>query len=280
MTDADSETASAAHPPSNDDDAYGAGSTNKPDPSGGEVHDLLTRLEGLLGPGKSAAQAVGSGILPAWRRATRGESRLAVTLAILAAIGMLVALPDRIAPHPRWVLPGLALLLLIGLTVANPKRIDRQSRTLRYMSLLLIGIISLANAVTAARLVVDLVRGTGIRSPGELLLTGAAIWLTNVIVFGLWYWEFDRGGPVGRAYARKEYPDFLFPQMATPEVTPPNWEPTFVDYLYMSFTNATAFSPTDVMPLSRWAKLTMMGQSAVSLMTVALVIARAVNILR
>ena len=178
------------------------------------------------------------------------------------------------------MLPTLAILLLVGLTIANPKRIDRQSRLLRTVSLALIGVISIANASTAARLIVDLVRGTGIRAPSELLLTGAAIWLTNVIVFGLWYWEFDRGGPVARAYARKDFPDFLFPQMATPEVMPPNWEPAFVDYLYMSFTNATAFSPTDVMPLSRWAKLTMMAQSAVSLITLALVIARAVNILR
>ncbi len=279
MTDADSETASAPHP-SNDDGGDGAESNRKPDQSGGEVRDLLTRLERLLGPGKSAAQAVGSGILPAWRRVTRGESRIAVTLAILAAIGLLVALPDRIAPQPRWLLPGLALLLLIGLTVANPKRIDRQSRTLRYLSLLLIGIISLANAVTAARLVGDLVRGEGIRTPSELLLTGAAIWLTNVIVFGLWYWEFDRGGPVARAQAVNDYPDFLFPQMSNRELTPPDWEPEFVDYLYTSFTNATAFSPTDVMPMSRWAKLTMLAQSAVSLITVALVVARSVNILR
>ena len=102
-----------------------------------------------------------------------------------------------------------------------------------------------------------------------------------MIVFGLWYWEFDRGGPVARARADKPYPDFLFPQMSSPaELTPPDWEPEFVDYLYMSFTNATAFSPTDVMPLSRWAKLTMLAQSLVSIVTVALVVARAVNILK
>jgi uncharacterized membrane protein len=281
VTDTDSETGSASHPPPNDDAAAGAESARDPGQPGKEVHDRLTRLERLLGPGKSAAQAVGSGVLPAWRRVTRGESRLAVTLAILAAIAMLVALPDRIAPHPRWLLPGLALLLLAGLVVASPTRIDRQSRALRSVSLLLIAVISIGNAATAARLIVDLVRGTGIRTPSELLLTGAAIWLTNVIAFGLWYWEFDRGGPVARAHAMKPYPDFLFPQMGSPpELTPPDWEPEFVDYLYFSFTNATAFSPTDVMPLSRWAKLTMLAQSAVSLMTVALVVARAVNILR
>ena len=280
MTDPHARARGAPDPTSHDDAAGPAEPAARAEEAQGVLQGRLTALERILAPGKSVARTVGGGVLPAWRRATRGESRVAVTLAILAAIAMLAVLPDRIAPHPRWVLPGLAFLLLVGLTVANPRRIDRQSRVLRAVSLVLIGVISIANAATAARLVVDLVRGTGIRSPAELLLTGAAIWLTNVIVFGLWYWEFDRGGPVARAYARKDFPDFLFPQMATPEVMPPNWEPTFVDYLYMSFTNATAFSPTDVMPLSRWAKLTMMAQSAVSLMTVALVIARAVNILR
>jgi len=280
VTDPESESGRAQHPPADDDAAAGTEPDSHPDDLGGELPDQLKRLERLLTPGKSAARAVQGGILPAWRRVTRGESRLAVTLAILAAIAMLVALPDRIAPHPRWLLPGLALLLLAGLIVASPTRIDRQSRALRSVSLLLIAVISIANAATAARLIVDLVRGTGIRTPSELLLTGAAIWLTNVIAFGLWYWEFDRGGPVARAHAMKPYPDFLFPQMTSPENTPPEWEPEFVDYLYTSFTNATAFSPTDVMPLSRWAKLTMLAQSAVSLMTVALVVARAVNILK
>jgi len=280
VTDPESESGRAQHPPADDDAAAGTEPDSHPDDLGGELPDQLKRLERLLTPGKSAARAVQGGILPAWRRVTRGESRLAVTLAILAAIAMLVALPDRIAPHPRWLLPGLALLLLAGLVVASPTRIDRQSRALRSVSLLLIAVISIANAATAARLIVDLVRGTGIRTPSELLLTGAAIWLTNVIAFGLWYWEFDRGGPVARAHAMKPYPDFLFPQMTSPENTPPEWEPEFVDYLYTSFTNATAFSPTDVMPLSRWAKLTMLAQSAVSLMTVALVVARAVNILK
>jgi uncharacterized membrane protein len=281
MTDADAESSGTSQPAGDDAGTGAAGEhADQPGEGHGAVQDRLASLERILAPGKSAVRAVQEGVLPAWRRVTRGESRLAVTLAILAAISLLVALPDRIAPHPRWALPGLAFLLLVGLTVANPKRIDRQSRALRTVSLVLIAVISIANAVTAARLIVDLVRGTGIRTPAELLLTGAAIWLTNVIVFGLWYWEFDRGGPVARAHAVNPYPDFLFPQMSSRELTPPDWEPEFIDYLYTSFTNATAFSPTDVMPMSRWAKLTMLAQSAVSLMTVALVIARAVNILK
>ena len=213
MTEAESESGRASHRPANDDAAASAESDSSPNDLGAQVQDQLKRLERLLVPGKSAARAVQGGILPAWRRVTRGESRLAVTLAVLAAIGMLAALPDRIAPHPRWLLPGLALLLLVGLTIANPKRIDRQSRVLRSLSLLLIAIISIANAATAARLIVDLVRGIGIRTPSELLLTGAAIWLTNVIVFGIWYWEFDRGGPIERAAGSQPYPDFVFPQM-------------------------------------------------------------------
>jgi uncharacterized membrane protein len=138
---------------------------------------------------------------------------------------------------------------------------------------------SIANAWSAVRLAVRVVEGTMGKDATVLLLTGAAIWLTNVIVFSLWYWDLDRGGPVARALATRTNPDFLFAQMQAPELAPPDWEPGFVDYLYLSFTNATAFSPTDVLPLSRWAKLMMMLQSVVSLVTVALVIARAVNIL-
>ncbi|MGZ4758401.1 MAG: hypothetical protein ACXV95_04995, partial [Acidimicrobiales bacterium] len=123
-------------------------------------------------------------------------------------------------------------------------------------------------------------RGTQSRDAASLLLTGSAIWVTNVIVFALWYWDLDRGGPVARAHALHEHPDFVFPQMQAPELAKRDWEPAFADYFYLSFTNATAFSPTDVMPFSRWAKMTMLVQSAVSLVTVALVIARAVNILR
>jgi hypothetical protein len=159
--------------------------------------------------------------------------------------------------------------------MANPRRINIESRALRLLGLTLAALLSLANAWSVARLVVGLVQGTQGGSPGSLLITGGAIWLTNVIVFGLWYWEFDRGGPVARAHADRMYPDFLFAQLAARD-----WEPAFGDYLYLSFTNAAAFSPTDVLPLSRWAKMAMTAQASVSIVTVALVVARAVNILR
>ena len=254
-------------------------------PVGGQPLDHLKtrlgRLEQLVDPERRLLHGVEERVvLPAWRRVTRGEPRWPVSLGIVAAIAMQLALPGRLAPHPRWLLPALEGLLLVGLVVANPHRINRESPRVRAGSLVLIAVISLANAWSAIRLVDGLVRGTNGQEAGPLLMTGAAIWLTNVIVFCLWYWELDRGGPVARVYATRTLPDFLFVQMQNPELAPDDWEPAFVDYLYLSFTNATAFSPTDVLPLSRWAKLTMLLQSAVSLVTVALVIARAVNILK
>jgi uncharacterized membrane protein len=240
---------------------------------------LLKNLQRLVDP-RTAVRAAQGPAGAAWRSVTSEEPRVQVTAAVLGAIGLMLLLPERVANRPRWVLPGLAVLFLIGVFVAKSARSTRRTRELRIASLLLIGVMSISNATSAGRLIVDLVRGDGIRQPSQLLLTGASIWFTNVIVFGIWYWEFDRGGPVARAAATQPFPDFLFPQMTSPELAPPDWEPGFVDYLYVSFTNATAFSPTDVMPMTRWAKLTMLSQSAISVVTVALVIARAVNILK
>ncbi|MDQ1521900.1 MAG: hypothetical protein QOI55_2973, partial [Actinomycetota bacterium] len=227
---------------------------------GEELHNLLSRLQRLVDP-RAAVHAAEGPVGAAWRSVTREEPRVQVTVAILVAIGLMLALPSRVANHPVWVLPGLAALLLVGVFVAKSARFERRSRVVRVVSLSLIAVMSLSNAASAGRLIVDLARAKGIRSPTQLLLTGGAIWLTNVIVFGLWYWEFDRGGPLARAAGTRPYPDFVFPQMTSPELAPPEWEPGFVDYLYVSSTNAMAFSPTDVMPMTRWAKLTMLTQS-------------------
>jgi uncharacterized membrane protein len=263
------------------------------------VRAELTRLEEVLCAGhhpvsdatSRVARAVATGTartrdtahqvhIPAWLRVTRGENRWPVAAAIVVAIGLQLALPDRLVLQSRWLLPGLELAMLIGLIIANPVRLDRESTALRIASLTLTGLLSLANAYSAILLILGLVGGTEGTDAGALLSTGAAIWLTNIIAFAVWYWQFDRGGPAARAHARRVLPDFQFVQMQNPDLAHPDWEPQFVDYLYLSFTNATAFSPTDVMPLSRWAKLTMLGQSLVSLVTLALVIARAVNILK
>ena len=215
---------------------------------------------------------------PAWRRRTEAEPRWPAALTIALAIALQLMLPDKLALGPKWVLPVLSTVLLVGLLVANPGRIDHQRRGLRATALGVVALVSLANAVSAILLVNRILNGT-IGDASALLAGGVAIYCTNIVVFSLWYWEFDRGGPGSRALGAREHADFLFPQMANPEFAPHDWEPSYLDYLYLSFTNATAFSPTDVMPMRRWAKLTMLVQSAVSLVLVALVVARAVNIL-
>jgi uncharacterized membrane protein len=236
----------------------------------------LARLELLAGLGRTQAGSVAHH-LPAWLRKTQGETRFPVATAVLVVLGLQWVVPDDLAFHPRWLLPALTALLFVVLTIGNPTRITRESRLLRTAAMLLALVLSLSVAWSVVLLVWKISHGRG-PAAGPLLVSGGIIWAMNVIVFALWYWEFDRGGPAARAAARKPHPDFLFSQMTAPELADRDWEPGFVDYLYLSFTNATAFSPTDTLPMSRWAKLAMMFQSAVSLITVALVVSRAVNI--
>jgi len=257
------------------------------------VRTHLASLEHLVG---SQARQVGSGAqaafeastnvanagaarIPGWLKPGQGEERWPVAAALLVAIALQVFLPDRLTIGARWVLPSLEGALAIGLTVANPRRIDRRSTLLRAASVALIAITSVANGWASFELIKGILEGHAGKSAAPLLSSGVSIYLTNIIVFALWYWEWDRGGPVARALGERPYPDFLFPQMAQKDLARDDWRPIFVDYLYVSYTNATAFSPTDTMPLARWSKLLMMGQSAVALSTVGLVVARAVNIL-
>ncbi len=255
-----------------------------PEPVIEHLHRLEAQVARLVGPaenaGASALHRLGHLVEPAWRRANRGEPRWPASVAVAAVVVLQIILPQRLSLTGRWVLPTVEAVLLLVLVVANPRRIDSTSARLRLVSLAVIAVASVANGWSVARLVDGLVHGTEGDNAAALLATGGSIWLTNVIIFALWYWEFDRGGPASRAAGSDPDPDFLFPQMATPELAIGDWKPEFVDYLYVSFTNATAFSPTDTMPLSRWAKLAMMAQSAVSLIAAALVIARAVNILK
>lgn len=218
--------------------------------------------------------------IPAWLRPTRGERRWPITVTIASAIVLEILLPPRLTGLPAWLMPGLELLLLLGVTVADPMRVERDSTVMRAATIVLTILLTAANAVSAVLLIREIVNGKASGAAVPLLASGASIWATNVIAFALWYWEFDRGGPIRRTSGSVHFPDLMFPQMASPQLASPDWEPHFVDYLYLSFTNATAFSPTDVMPLARWAKFTMLVQSAVSLAIGALVIARAVNVLR
>ena len=217
----------------------------------------------------------------AWGVASVSEHRWPAALAVLVAIFLQVILPQRVIEGlgPRWLIPAVEGALLVALIVANPGQITRESRTLRSLSMVLIAVISVANMIVLGELVSALLAHSASVGGQSLVFASVPIWLTNVIVFALWYWELDRGGAAARLRASHRRPDFLFPQMANPG-TEPNWTPDFLDYLYTSFTNATAFSPTDTMPLTAWAKLLMMVQSAASLLTVALVVSRAVNILK
>jgi hypothetical protein len=177
-----------------------------------------------------------------------------------------------------WLIPvGLEFILLILLTWERQRRRLVQLGLRRKAVLLLLGLVSLANGVLLLAVLASLVHGDE-KSGGQLLLKAITVWSTNVIAFGLWYWAFDRGGPVRRLRRDPPPPDFQFPQMENPQLAAPGWTPHLVDYVYVSFTNAIAFSPTDAMPLSRWAKLLMLSESALSALTVLLVVARAVNI--
>jgi hypothetical protein len=191
-------------------------------------------------------------------------------------IVLYVGLPGRYTVGPVWLLPVLELAVFVALFAATPLGMGRWQRA---FAVSLIALLSAANFWSLVALVRLLVyHGKAI--PGaELVDSSINIWVTNVIVFSLWYWELDRGGPDARCQPVHEPPDFLFPQMVTPAAAQPGWAPMFLDYLYVAFTNATAFSPTDTMPLTPWAKSLMLLQSLASILTVTLVAARAVNIL-
>ncbi|TXS04737.1 hypothetical protein EAO73_13300 [Streptomyces sp. col6] len=224
------------------------------------------------------------------RHERRGEARLPAVVATLVAIVLYLALPQQLLVAPRYVLPGLELLLLVPLVAINPRRLTRQTRTFRVLSLTLVFVIAASNMTALGILVHELIHA-GIKDGPALLTAALQVWLTNIIVFGLAFWELDRGGPVARTQApRNELPlaDFRFSQDengdAVQEVADgasgsSDWVPTLVDYLYISVTNSTAFSPTDTMPLSSRAKLLMSVESIAALTTSLLVIARAVSVL-
>jgi uncharacterized membrane protein len=179
-----------------------------------------------------------------------------------------------------WLTPVVPeALLLAPLALDAPRRRLQQLGLRRTVALALFAIVSLANTFLLVAVIASLVRGNE-KSGAQLLLKGATLWSTNVVIYGLWYWSFDRGGPIRRLRPDPPAPDFQFPQMENPQLAAPGWVPELVDYLYVSFTNSIAFSPTDAMPLSRRAKLLMLSESAVSAVTILLVAARAVNIFK
>lgn len=204
------------------------------------------------------------------------EARWPADLTVLVTILLYVTLPPKITLGPVWIVPALEIALLVALTVAVPMRHGHELQWQRNFSVGLIGVISAINMVSLCFLIYELLYRTE-RTGAELIAAAMQIWLTNVLIFGLWFWELDRGGPGKRLSLKKQHPDFLFPQMTVEGIGPANWTPRLVDYLYLAFTNATAFSPTDTLPLTTLAKFLMLVEALISLLTIALVAARAVN---
>lgn len=215
--------------------------------------------------------------------------------AVVAVAALQLLVVNDLTVGPRWLAPALEMALLAPLSVATAwnmgharrARTDdhwaivaRHRRAIRNLALILTATVTVMNIGALIRLVLALLEGTA-GGGTTLLLDALNIWFTNVIVFALWFWNLDRSGPALRGLHKQAVADFLFPQMT---LDPARWDarfsPGFVDYLFLSFTNATAFSPTDTMPLSQRAKLLMMAEASISLLTIALVAARAVNILR
>jgi uncharacterized membrane protein len=208
----------------------------------------------------------------------KSEAAWPAQATLLAAIGLQLALPERLTAGPTWLVPGLEGALFIGLFVASPKELEREHPRRRELGLGLIALASAGNVFSLYELTHFLLH-RHVSNGHELVISGMLIWLTNFVLFALWYWELDRGGPGKRAAGHDEVPDFLFPQMSDDRIEPLDWRPQFLDYLYVSLTNATAFSPTDTMPLTPMAKSVMGVQAVVSLVTLGLIISRAVNIL-
>jgi hypothetical protein len=224
-------------------------------------------------------------------RERRGEARLPAALATLVAIALYALLPDGLLVGPRFVIPALGTVLLVALVAVNPWRLTEQSRVSRTASLALVALMGVANAVSLVLLLRALL-ASEVEDGRTLLMAALQVWLTNVIVFGLAYWELDRGGPVVRTQQPRERfrpADFRFSQdenddavleVAVGSSETSGWVPTLVDYLYVSLTNSTAFSPTDTMPLTPRAKVLMGLECTSALLVSVLVISRGVSILQ
>jgi uncharacterized membrane protein len=222
-----------------------------------------------------------------------GESPLLPAAALVTAAVLYADLPTRFIASGgafgfiRWLVPALTLLVLLALgLIRTSGRLARAldwgpqalHLTRRRLALTTIAIVSAANAASIILLVHLLVNGAH-ATASTLLRAAVHMWVVNVLLFALWYWQLDGGGPLNRPTCVPRQRDFLFPQHTEPALADSGWQPEFLDYLYVSFTNAAAFSPTDTMPLSRWAKMLMLVQSAISLSLAVMVVARAVNIL-
>ena len=215
--------------------------------------------------------------------------------AILVIVGLQIGIVNDLSVGPRWFAPCLELTLLIPLSIGTAwvqnrarkastskqwNAVDDLRRMLRGLAIILTAVITLMNSGALIRLVAAMLSGHA-GTGRTLLLDSLNIWVTNIVLFALWFWALDRGGPAAKGLISEQESDFLFAQQQTASVRTqfPNWSPGFVDYLFLAFTNSTAFSPADTLPLTARAKLLMMAESVISLATIALVASRAVGIL-
>jgi hypothetical protein len=199
-------------------------------------------------------------------------------LTVAAAIALSLDLPSYLTIRTVWLIPAIEGVLLVALVALTP-RMGQNGLRRRRLALTLIGLVSASNLLNLILLVHRLLNGPA-TSGRPLVLAGVEIWITNILLFAVWYWELDRGGPIARRLEQMRAPDFLFPQMTDAHLGGIDWRAGYIDYLYTSFTNASAFSPTDTMPLTPTAKMLMLVQSTASLVTIGMVVARAVNILQ
>ena len=201
-------------------------------------------------------------------------------ITLLVAIVLPLVMPREFSPGNGWAISTVEAILLVAMLVTDPGRIDARSAKVRAIRVAMIVVLVLGAAWATGALINDILDGgSNTDSAGKLLFAGGLVFTYIAIAFAFLYWELDSGGPGRRAHALVMYPDFAFPQHTSPELAPPGWRPVFLDYLYLGITNSIAFSPTDVMPLTHWAKLTMAVQSIASLAVLGLVIASAVNVL-
>ena len=211
---------------------------------------------------------------------SRTESRWPALLIILAMFFLLAVLPERIRLLPLWipVASGIAVIVpILGVALAAHKtRWLFVERSVTFFFFIFVGLGNIANL---ANLIIHMVQRSAGVTGLQLLTSSIAVWVTNVMAFSLAYWQMDRGGPEARAHKTGKMPDWLFPQEGAGEGAPEGWQPTFVDYLFLGFTAASSFSPTDTLPLTPRAKILMMLESSISLVTIVVVASRAINIL-
>jgi len=243
-----------------------------------EARSLVAEADATI---EDAARSSAETGVRVWWAGTRAESRWPIVLALALVVGVQFALPSRFSLGPDWVVPAILAVLVAALVIVDRGRFGPRPVLGRTLTIAIATVLVANGAGVTVRLIDDLISGgPETKSAGELLGVGFGVWIYTVIAFAFLYWVLDGGGPTVRVTSPPAVPDLAFPQQLNPQVRAPGWRPKFLDYLYLGFTNATAFSPTDVMPLALWAKLTMTVQAFASLAILGLVIARAVNILQ